>query len=86
MTTGQITTVTILIIIWLFCYYKVFIRILDHIGLEKTSSYLLGLFIMTGFLIMLLATVTSRLNQANLELKNKCPELEKIDNVYKIKT
>lgn len=53
---------------------------------EKTiSNSAVVLFIMIAMLFLMSVVVTSEMNYLHNISKGKCPEYEKIDNVYKLK-
>lgn len=82
--TVQIILLLILGILTCVCYFKVAYRIIEEKFLSGISF--LGILTLIALLSLLLLSIT--LNERfNLEqqLKEKCPEYEKVENVYKLK-
>jgi len=59
-----------------------------NIDYKKSKNGVLGLVLLTFlayFSLAFLAIQTIQNNELNTKLKNKCPEYEKIENVYRLK-
>jgi hypothetical protein len=84
MTIIQMVILLIIGLLMTICYFKV----AYSIDIKKAKKGLLGLFILT-FLAYLslvaLAIEISEIHELREQLKNKCPEYEKIENVYRLK-
>jgi len=81
MNTAQIITITILCILALIGYFGIALS-------KKESSRVLYLFLLTFVTSMFIfTTIIQTLEVIELEkqLKQKCPQYEKVDNVYKLK-
>ena len=81
MTTIQIVTLSIFTVVIFFTYIKS--------SLSEDENYRLGWgalqMIFTGIMIALTFLMTSEREDALKRLNGKCPQLEKLENVYKIK-
>lgn len=65
-----------------------YFRVAYSIDKEKTKKGLLGLFILTflAYLcLVILAIQIDEIHELREQLKNKCPEYEKLENVYRLK-
>lgn len=81
MNTGQIITITILCILALIGYFGIAFS-------KRESIRILFLFLLTFVTSMFIfTTIIQTLEVIELEkqLKQKCPQYEKVDNVYKLK-
>lgn len=82
MTTQQILLFSILGVLILF---SIFVNALS----KKQSTKMFSLFLLIYALSLLLTIAiiqTLRVNELKKQINNKCPEYEKIENVYKLKT
>ena len=81
MTTAQTITIIILIILAIVSYFGT--------GLSKKEVnrflFLCLLTLTTGLFILIILIQAKELNELKEKTKNKCPEYEKVENVYKIK-
>ncbi len=83
MTNSQITIFIILGFFWLLGYFKLAYHLDDK---KENSVQWFILFAMTNSVfIVCLITATLLMNDKQKQIEGKCPELEKIENVYKIK-
>ena len=82
MTNSQEIIFSILGILWLILYFKIGYSLND----KKDTFMLYALYtIITGLFIMIAFFSTLRINELEEKTKGKCPELEKVENVYRIK-
>lgn len=83
MTDSQIILFIILGLFWLLGYFKLAYHLDDK---KENSMHWFALFtIVNGLIIACLIASTLTMNQLQKEVKNKCPELEKVEDVYRIK-
>lgn len=83
MTNSQIIIFSILGVLWLLGYFKLAYHLDDK---KQNSTQWFMLFVMTNaLLITCLITATLVMNDLQKQVEGKCPELEKVENVYKIK-
>lgn len=82
MNTIKLIIFSILVIIWIIAYYK-----LGHRLNNKIDSFIyFALFALISAIFILLTFITTSLNdRLSEENKNKCPELEEVKGIYKIK-
>jgi hypothetical protein len=81
MNTAQIIVLTVLIIGIFIGYFN------SMITKDESKKFAWGFFqlIFTGFLFVIAFVMTEEREEALKQLKGKCPEYEKIENVYKLK-
>lgn len=83
MTNSQIIIFSILGVLWVLSYFKLAYHLDDK---KQNSTQWFLLFVMTNALfIVCLVTATLVMNDLQKQVEGKCPELEKVENIYKIK-
>jgi hypothetical protein len=81
MTTPQIIIIGILTVLITIGYIGTMLSKNDN---QKTAWCTLQIF-STAFIIIVAITMTTERNECLEQLENKCPEYEKIENVYRLK-
>jgi hypothetical protein len=81
MTTSQIAILSILGIIAIIA----FIGAMLNNKYETRILFIIALFSSFGFLFIVALVATQEMNKYSNLAKGKCPEYERIDNVYKLK-
>lgn len=83
MSTAQIIIFLILAILIVFCYFKIANNLVKDI--EDGFLYLLLSEFLVFSLYLIAIVATNEVNELKTQIKSKCPEYEKVENVYKLK-
>lgn len=84
MITAQIITLIILGILTIIAYFRAAYKI-DYKNHPTGLLYVLLLTAIALLSLMIVCFQTQSINELNKQVQGKCPEYEKIENVYKIK-
>ena len=84
MNTAQIIIFIILGLLISFAYFKIAYTI-DNTKYKTGYSALFLMMLCITMLLIIAMVTTMEMNELRTQVKNKCPEYEKIENVYKLK-
>ena len=84
MSTGQIIIITILCILVIVSYFKIGYNIYNNNN-NKGILWLALLTLICLFSLFLVGNLIFQKTELEKQLKQKCPQYEKVDNVYKLK-
>ena len=84
MGTHELITLSALGLLWVVFYFLTGYAI-DNKSNRHNMMKFFGFCMVNAFFIMIAIIQTAQVNELRQKVKNKCPELEKIENVYQIK-
>lgn len=80
----NIIQITIFIILFILALYSL-IKGTAPVKYEERYHWVMLLTLILSFSVISLFVVTYEMNNLREQIKNKCPEYEKLDDVYKLK-